>query len=309
MYDVYQILSRFPSLVQYKHIADIDTSDRAMPLAFDRAPELRLPSLQDFSIFWDSTEGIWHVFDRLSMPSLQRFCFEDQICTDTRLHWPSLFSLFQRSRPPMIWLTICKMPVIPESQLIELLSWMPTLKGLKLDFSQNAPVAPEGSIMLTAEFWSALAGIHPFQIDPMLQEEGRAHFLTPVGRPICPQLEWLDLHLLQKTQLVEVAAVITMRFPSYDWYSNQLGADGKNLGSLALGACDFSEEEFLAYPGIEKYAEAGLSVSITQLSGVFEILCKLSLRRDYFLQPLFLTCMSSNRRRRSFWDRVTGAKT
>ncbi len=278
MHDIYQILSRFPSVEEYRHIAEYDASDRAVPPALKRAPHLKLPNLEAFDVEWDGTDDIWRVFDRLSIPSLQKFGFQHQNLRDTHWHWPSLFSLFQRSRPPMRYLEICNLPIVPESQLMELLSWMPALKGLKLMFLQDSPLLPRSNI-LTAKFWGAFTGLHALQIDPALQEERGEDSSLLAGTPTCPHLERFHLHLSRRVQLTEVATVITSLFPNYDHASFhslcvEPEVEGKTLRSLVLGECDFSMEDFLAYPQMEKYVKAGLIVSMTPWDCTFKLPCE-----------------------------------
>lgn len=173
--------------------------------------------------------------------------------------------MLQRSRPPLHSLHIYEVAII-ESQLIEFLSWTPTLK--LLDLRPPDPRLPDGSQNITAKFWGALTGIHPSQLDSTLQVDDGEPYLPPSGGRICPRLEKLRFYFFGKVKLTEVAAVIMCRFPSCDHASFQSRkvepeAEGKTLGHLILEECDFSEEDFLAYPGMGKYAEAGLIVSIS----------------------------------------------
>ncbi len=202
--ELYQALLHFPSIVDCVSFLVMSQATTDIHRAIPRAPRLVMQHLQSLCVqcsHIDSTP-LW---DALDLPSLKVACLDLPITGSTTL-WPSLYSCFRRSRAPLEHLELLLQVSVPENELIELLSWHPLLKRVRI-----------GAGLATYDtFWKALRG--DFTLDDTFPCG------TPIYPLICPHLEYLQLHSISEFNLENIAKTIVSRFLACDQSSPAKGS-------------------------------------------------------------------------------------
>ncbi len=154
---------------------------------------------------------------------------------------------------------------IPEVQLIGILSCLPTLKCLSLLFYDTALLAT-----YWRSFWQHLREcerpIDDTQSEGTSAADGCRNGV-PVHLRICPRLEYLKVAMNDGTglSLDDVAGFIVSRCSPTDYFrssTSQLsGINSPILQEVSILHCDFTENDFLQYPGIDELLNNGLKLS------------------------------------------------
>ncbi len=112
------------------------------------------------------------LWDRISLPSLVYFHADIRELRGPFEKAPilrSFYSCLERSRPPLVQFEASLYFITTEArQFIEMLSWMPALKTLKI-------ILPYGKAVVNEAFWWAIRGEHNLAYS-------RAIEIIPVGR-------------------------------------------------------------------------------------------------------------------------------
>ncbi len=184
----------------------------------------------------------------------------------------SFILFFQQSCPPLEVLDLYFRNVaMPGVQLNGILSCLPTLKCLSLNYDP-----PEfGDISPT--LWQHLRESECPTDDTQPESEGtfnadRRRSSSPARPQICPRLEYLKVNTdwsVEHHSLDDVAGFIVSRCsPSDDDYRSSVpqshGINLPILREVSIKYCDFEEDEFLEYPGIDKCLNNGFNVSFQE---------------------------------------------
>lgn len=209
------------------------------------------------------SELLW---DRICLPSLKSF----HVNIHQRPVWNSLYACLERSRPPLEHFVALLYCITTDArQLVEMLSWMPTLKALYLTLECINEAVIEA-------FWRAFRGEHHLINSREFRDVPGGEDLSDlsgIALPICPRLEELFISTYCPNSLLELAETVLSRCPSSA--SDAAGmlipseaneatdtSDRYSLQKLGVNRCDFTKEEFLNYPGIDRCVQAGLSVHL-----------------------------------------------
>lgn len=200
---VCDILSLFPSLVDVVFCFCLDAAwdEFFGPIReTTRFIHSRLESLFLRCMKVDSTD-LWNM---VTLPSLKVACLDLEASQDGTTLWRSLYSCFQRSHPPLVHLELYMNHPVPENELVEFLSWMPSLKSVRIELDEENSV-------ITNTFWRALRG--EYHDGPMMALESEGHFRASlINPPICPELEFLQLHVSNEADISEIRQTIIARF-------------------------------------------------------------------------------------------------
>ncbi len=260
---------------------------RPMPIEPSENLPRVIPYLTKLNVeFFPDASTNAQLWDRLTLPGLK--VFQISVMLDTQgvedfPTWPSLYSLFRRSQASLTYLSI-QLPSINGRQLIEVLSLMPTLEGLKVQ-----PVADEETI--SEDFWYALSGerslvdeIEGWEELKGEETEGRRR-RSLIELPILPYLQALYIHTPSANGLAGIAATILTRFPSHaaakiqdSIYEGEAAASNsescamymvetcqdrlRSLRLLEVAPCAFVKKDLMQYPGIEGPLQAGVDLHV-----------------------------------------------
>ncbi len=271
--DLYHILQHFSSLTE----CTFTISHQEAPLidvALGAGPSVR-PALESLDVNSDSDDSVvdsWCIWERFRFPSLKRLCIAFVgLAGEGDRHWASFYSFIKQSRPPLEDVHLIIVDVgVSEVQLNEVLSSLPTLKRLALSFCGDPEF--DDTIEFDAIMPSLWQHLHDSE-RPLdnTQSEGTSSADQSrnfsLDRPrVCPLLEdlYIDTNDCMKHRLDDVAGFILSRCPpSYnDFYSSTSPSSGINWRVLyvRVGACGFTLDEFLRYPGIDECLRNGLEV-------------------------------------------------
>lgn len=271
--DLYYILVHFSSLIE----CTFDVSHAATP-SIDVTLATRTfvrPVLENLKVSANSEHdllGFYCLWKQFRLPSLKKLLIdlEEPVEVEDR-DWASFHSFFQQSRPPLEVLELTFQNVaMPDVHLSGILSCLPNLKRLSIDYYDT----PEsGAIMLS--FWQHLRESER-PIDDS-QPEGslavdRCRNFAPFRPQICPRLEFLRVCMgapVMRHRLDDVAGfILSQCSPSDDGFrSSTSPSSGNNspiLREVFIYCCDFTEDGFLQYPGIDKCLNNGFNVSLEE---------------------------------------------
>lgn len=217
-------------------------------------PTLHLPYLKSLRVAYPSLpEECSLRWDKISLPSLQYLSIvmheaQHSMSVDT-VNWPMIHSCVKSCLPPLLSFAVDLSGVVPDDEFIDMLSCIPTLQRLYVRSCQLQN-------QITDRFWMAFAqkgksGQYPTRI-------AKAADVIFLSLSVCPLLQTLVIDTPSKHKLVEVANAVVSRV---------VGHEDKSQGFLErirINHCDFNQENFNCYPGIQQCREAGAVIEVSQ---------------------------------------------